>query len=389
VTTDMGATCFIFIACFYFWSYLNDRSFRSLCLTSLFFGVALVSKFTAIILFPIFFSFVCAWLLTVYISSRQSNPYSTEESKPPISARTLLIHLSVAFLIVLGVLFITYGKNPDPIARYIDGFRTLREIYFENKPLPIHYLWGMFFTEPAWFYSIIAFLIKTPVPTLILLVWAALLGRRTGASLFNTSCVLIPVVLVTLATFFDMKHTGLRRLLPIYPFLFVFISRVAISMENIYLSALKKKAASCLLVILTTWYLVSSIKVYPDYLTYFNDFVGGSKNGIHYLDDSNIDWGQDLKRLKPVMDQLGIKKIKLMYERGADPSYYNIPAEAFTAEDKALGPQSGYYAISANYLVRLRTVPTAYGFGPAWKEKEFEPIAVIGNTIYIFNFDSQ
>lgn len=388
VTTDLGATCFIFIACFYFWTYLTHPSYRTACLTGLFSGLALASKFSTAILLPIFFLFVCAWLLTTYRTARKNDPNSTEEIKSALTPRNFFIHASVALMVVLGVIFFAYGMNPDPIARYMDGFHTLREMYFKSPPHSFYYLWGTFFTEPAWFYPIAAFLVKTPVPTLILLVWSALLGRRARANLFNSACVLIPVALIILPAFFDLKHTGLRRLLPIYPFLFVFISRVAISMENLYLSALKKKAAAGFLAILVAWYLVSSIKNYPDYLTYFNEFVGGPKNGIHYLDDSNIDWGQDLKRLKPVMDQLGIKKIKLLYERGADPNYYKIPAEVFTAEDKFFGPQSGYYAIGANYLIRLRTIPTEHGYGIAWKEKEFEPIAVIGNTIYIFYFDS-
>ena len=61
-----------------------------------------------------------------------------------------------------------------------------------------------------------------------------------------------------------------------------------------------------------TWYGISSVKTYPDYLTYFNEIVGGPKKGIDYLDDSNIDWGQDLKRLKGFLDKRGINKIKLL-----------------------------------------------------------------------------
>lgn len=387
VTTDLGVTCFIFIACFYFWTYLNEPSFRSLCLTSLFSGLALASKFSAVNLFPIFFSFVCVWYFTHYRSSRQNDPGLTKKKIPPGAARTLFIHVSVAFVIVLGIISIAYGLDPDPIARYINGLNSLQEIYFENKPPRLYYLGGTFYTEPAWFFPIAAFLLKTPVPTMTLLVWSALLARRVGVNIFNELCILIPVAAIIFSSFFDSEHVGLRRLLPIFPFLFVFISRTAILTENLISSTLKKKAAICSLALLVTWYIVSSIKTYPDYLTYFNEFAGGPENGIHYLDDSNIDWGQDLKRLKPVMDQLGIEKIKLMYEGWADPKYYKIPAEEINADDRHFGPQSGYYAISAHYLIRLRTIPTAFGYGIAWKEKEFEPITVIGNTIYIFYFD--
>ncbi|MBT5552016.1 MAG: phospholipid carrier-dependent glycosyltransferase [Nitrospina sp.] len=54
-TTDFGAACFIFIACYHIWDYLQQPIFKKLCLTGLFFGLALVVKFSTLVLFPIFF----------------------------------------------------------------------------------------------------------------------------------------------------------------------------------------------------------------------------------------------------------------------------------------------------------------------------------------------
>ena len=52
--------------------------------------------------------------------------------------------------------------------------------------------------------------------------------------------------------------------------------------------------------------------VWPDYLAYFNEFAGGP-NGDRILVDSNLDWGQDLKGLKRFMDSRGIDRIYLSY----------------------------------------------------------------------------
>ena len=49
--------------------------------------------------------------------------------------------------------------------------------------------------------------------------------------------------------------------------------------------------------ILTGWYVFENISVYPYYLTYFNQTVGGPSGGYRYVVDSNLDWGQDLRRL--------------------------------------------------------------------------------------------
>jgi len=44
---------------------------------------------------------------------------------------------------------------------------------------------------------------------------------------------------------------------------------------------------------LVCWYIYESFFIYPHYLAYFNQFIGGPKNGYKYLADSNLNWGQD------------------------------------------------------------------------------------------------
>lgn len=47
-------------------------------------------------------------------------------------------------------------------------------------------------------------------------------------------------------------------------------------------------------VVCLCWFLASSLSVYPHSLSYFNESIGGPRNGSTYLIDSNFDWGQDL-----------------------------------------------------------------------------------------------
>ncbi len=49
--------------------------------------------------------------------------------------------------------------------------------------------------------------------------------------------------------------------------------------------------------LLIAWLVAETAFAYPNYLAYFNETVGGPKNGYKYVTDSNVDWGQDLKRL--------------------------------------------------------------------------------------------
>jgi len=80
------------------------------------------------------------------------------------------------------------------------------------------------------------------------------------------------VTYFALASYFKL-NIGHRHLLPMYPFLFVFSSRaVAVVEKN---CRLLSWAFSALLV----WYVVEAIRIYPDYLAYFNEFAGGPRNG--------------------------------------------------------------------------------------------------------------
>jgi len=42
---------------------------------------------------------------------------------------------------------------------------------------------------------------------------------------------------------------------------------------------------------------VSVVRVYLSFLAYFNKVIGGPDGGARYVVDSNLDWGQDLRRL--------------------------------------------------------------------------------------------
>ena len=122
----------------------------------------------------------------------------------------------------------------------------------------------------------------------------------------------------------------------------------------------------------------------PDYLAYFTDFVGGARNGHKYLDDSNIDWGTDLKRLKSWMDENGIEKIRLYTPWNALPEYYGIRFERydFLQPNK---PAPGLYAISTQTLIRGKLAAAA-GMNTDWLFR-YKPIGRVGYGFYIFRFD--
>jgi hypothetical protein len=52
------------------------------------------------------------------------------------------------------------------------------------------------------------------------------------------------------------------------------------------------------LAVLLAGSIAESLAAWPNYLAFFNQLVGGSRNGYQYLADSSLDWGQALPGLR-------------------------------------------------------------------------------------------
>ncbi|MER3457301.1 MAG: phospholipid carrier-dependent glycosyltransferase, partial [Chloroflexota bacterium] len=68
------------------------------------------------------------------------------------------------------------------------------------------------------------------------------------------------------------------------------------------------KVSSIVAVFLLFWLAVEALAIQPYPLAYFNQLVGGPAQGYRVLADSNLDWGQDLKRLAAVLKAQGIER---------------------------------------------------------------------------------
>jgi hypothetical protein len=110
--------------------------------------------------------------------------------------------------------------------------------------------------------------------------------------------------------------------------------------------------------------LIIDISLHPHYLSYFNVLGGGPDNGHQVLVDSNIDWGQDLLRLKEWMEENEIDSIRLSWFGSADPAYYDIDYEPlpglthhfdlwWDVPFDPAAPEPGVYAISVSNLWEL------------------------------------
>ena len=178
---------------------------------------------------------------------------------------------------------------------------------------------GEYSEEGWWSYYIVAFIIKTPIGSLLLIA-GSLIFHCQGTPLRRHEAIflLLPVVCIFLATTQAKVNIGLRHILMVYPFLFILAARLAtIAFQRRWIGRVLIGAP----VILTA---VSALRIAPHQLAYFNELVGGPEQGYRYLSDSNLDWGQDLKGVQEYMAKEEVPMIYFSYFGTAPPAYYGI-----------------------------------------------------------------
>lgn len=172
---------------------------------------------------------------------------------------------------------------------------------------------------------------------------------------------------------------GIRYLLPVYPFLYVlagaFVAKVVLPRA--------RRFGAVLVVAIVAIQTAESAAVYPNHLAFFNTLAGGPERGESYLLDSNLDWGQDLKRLKRYMDRTGTRSVCLHYFGSGLPAYYGIATEYLpaTQEIPERSRVNCIAAISATILHGLY-LPPGYDFN--WLRGQ-KPIARVGRSIWIYD----
>ncbi|MDY7041024.1 MAG: glycosyltransferase family 39 protein, partial [Chloroflexota bacterium] len=404
-TTDLGVTCFLFIAVYCFWRWLDRPTRSRLAAAGLTLGLALASKYSALVLIPILPLIGLTHVLVSRRGEGQSNTSFVQR------AWKLAVAVGLASVLAGVVVWAVYGFELRPLVEgalsvpaptYVRGLQGLFRHSEIGHPA---FLCGHYFSTGRWDYFPIAFAIKTPLPTLILLGISLVLTVKRRA--WRSAYPLLLPVLVYLTTSFSGQalNIGYRHILPLLPFLLVFASGVAHSHVGSERSpgecprAVRGRLPRTLCyLLLVLWSLVASVRIYPDYLAYFNELVGGPDEGWRYLVDSNLDWGQDLKGLQRYAERTGIEEMYLSWfgstypdAYGYDiphrllPSYIYYPGQVTGVPFNPLRPAPGVYAISATNLQGVYfSDPDLF----AWF-RERQPVAKIGYSIFIYEVGSQ
>jgi hypothetical protein len=323
VMTDLGATLFMFLSVYAFWCWSERPSPWRLVFTGLALGSALASKFTSFWLLPILG--LLGAVLVVVGTPIPVRPWS-ERSTPvtgdrPASRRLASLALVAILVGIVAFLVVALSYGVRGLPAYLAGMDRGIQLSASGYTA---YVMGHYSATGWWYYFLFAYLVKTPIGTLVIValsILAVLRGNRLR--LKDEMFLWIPVLMVIGITCLWKVNIGLRHILPIYPFLYLAAGRIASSP----LAGIPGKRSALLraaVLFCLAWNAFEAASIAPHNLAYFNQFVGGPRNGHLYLLDSNLDWGQSSKALRRYMIAQNLPAIYCAFSSNSDPWYDGV-----------------------------------------------------------------
>jgi hypothetical protein len=439
VTTDLGAaaTFFLAIVSFYYW--LRRPTYKRLALATGLFALAQVTKFSAILLAPFFIGLIVWALLTKQNGKKWQELWKTYAFG--------YVLLGIGSLILIWLFYIPHvlnmskevqdvlirGSLTNSIHKPIVDVLTAMNGNVVTRAL-VQYILGlvMVFTRVAggnttyflgevtnqsfrWYFPV-TYAIKTPLPLLIAIfgglaagIWSlaqtSFRGILTRFSAYSRrhGMEVISLAFIAFYSFISITgnlNLGIRHLLPIFPFICFVVGSVSVRLVRRFNNVYVTRAAFALL----ASYMVLTVATYPSFVSHFNQLIGGGANADKYVSDSSVDWGQDFKRLQAYIDarpEMGV--VHIDYFGGAEPRYYmcdrvfddngelvrnangyDCTGSRFKQWRANYGLPSGYLAVSETYLANDRWAAKLRGDRGYADLYTMQPIAKIGNSIYIF-----
>ncbi len=404
VTVDVPGAALSFLAFSAFWLWIRQPGIIPACRCGLLLGGAIVTKFTALVLVPVFVVTIAVVLLRRSPTRRPCLRWALE---------------TCAILIAAGVvLWAAYGFRyvgvPDPAFSYPwaehlktrGAFTSAVSFLRDHRLLPEAFLFGLAelrtYTSAGhasyalgrysptgwWWYFPFAFLVKNPLPFLLFLGWGLVLLCRRSVTLANArTFVLVPLVVFAVVLANARVNIGIRHLLPLYPFA-ALAAAVPWTLDVPRFQRWQKAVIEGLLLSTTVGCLLAA----PYFLSYFNLPSLLLLHRHEMLVDSNLDWGQDLARLKSYMERHGIREVKLAYFGSASPRHLDlrnqvIPGLNWYRYHEPEWPAAmtflpgDYVAISATRLMGVYEDPSD---GLRRRFEGIAPVATIGHSIFLF-----
>ena len=374
VLTDMAITLFAVLTLWAFASMWRSPSRGTVLRFGLALSGALLSKFSAGILFFCFAAFV----LSLRWRPAPEQPADKAELRAWRRIRwwSLTEGTLFAALVVYAVYFVLSWNEPTASLSFLGNNAAallLRRvlmppwIYLRGLALfaltgkPPAFILGHTYPHGVWFYFPVLFLLKSPLAFLLLLLLALMVSLVAKLRLVQLSVVPKGLELhwravwVSLAVFtgacilsrmqFTIRHFSVPLAL-----LVLLLAPLPRTLESLRRSGWPAaRAVVWLTVALALASVVTAVRAYPYYLPFLNSLSGG-RPGYALVSDSNLDWNQALPEVEHFVQQHGLKRVLLDEYGFSDPTVYVPEAQFWNCQQPAPEDGGQWAVVSANLI---------------------------------------
>jgi 4-amino-4-deoxy-L-arabinose transferase-like glycosyltransferase len=374
VLTDIAITLFVVLTLWAFASMWRSQSRGTILRFGLAFGAALLSKFSAGLLFFCFLAFI----LSLRWRPVPEQPAGKAELRAWRRSRwwSLTKGILLAALIVYAVYFVLSWNEPTDSLGFLGtntAARLLRRLLmppwiylrglalfaFTGKPPAV--ILGQSYPHGAWFFFPVLFLLKSSLAFLLLLVLALVVGLvakfrpvrlavipeglelhwravRVSLLVFTAACILSPFQ-------FSIRHFSVSLAL-----LILLLAPLPRALNQLRDSGSHAaRAGLWLTVVLALASVATAVRAYPNYLPFLNSLSGG-RPGYLLVADSNLDWNQGLPEVESFVRQRGLTHVLIDSYGFSDPAVYVHEAKIWNCQ-KAVPEDGGQWAfVSANLI---------------------------------------
>ena len=310
------------------------------------------------------------------------------------AARSVAVALVIAAAITWAMYRFSFSRVPAP--EFWAGLAAFLRHGTSGHPA---YLFGQVRTGGWWYYDLVVFLVKTPIPLMIfgaIGAWVAfrqLRNRRAVPAENETAAAssvaaaaeygkaaeygqaaeyiapLMGVLSVLLIACLTPVDLGVRLILPLYPLLAILAALGALHVWQ----RLRQSSTRFLVAALLAWAALDPAVTHPDYIAYFNIFAGPEPERV--LVDSNLDWGQDLYRLRDAVKDLHMDSLRVHYFGTA--AFWAVGLDR-TRRLRPFERATGWVAASETFYAGVWADSAL-----AWLHA-YQPVARVGRSIRLY-----
>ena len=424
VTTDVAAAFGMVLASYFFLKFLREPSRPHLLYAGLATGLAMLMKFSTVLLIPYFFT-----LILVFYAASLARDWSLTAARERwyrFSIRAWRYFRAFVLIFVIGYVVVVYpvyflltwsypqskqvsdttyilgsfAGGPAPAGQICKPVRCLADLDIAMSKNPVtrplaqyalgvlmvmqrssggntSYFLGQVSASGSHIYFPVVYALKEPLPILFLIlgalvaailsIWRAARDRAKtwGSKFLDYLDRDFTQFAMFLFVIFYWAYSIQSPLNIGFRHLFPTLPFVYMLIAHAWQTHMPQGAPKrWLFGFLLVWFLFESVLAFPYYLSYFNEIGGGKGNGYRYVTDSNYDWGQDFLRLTAfVNSHPEIDRIAVDHFGGVNPSYYLGTKETDWQSRKGNPAAQGihYLAVSINTLEGA-IQPTVPGF---------------------------